>query len=326
MRFFVLALLVAVAAASRLSVGNPDLDAAWKNFKTTYNKKYDTQEESVRRLVWEANMAEVTKHNQEAAQGKHTFTMGQNKFSDMTNEEFRRTMNGFKSQLTQKNVVRLNVQNLAETVDWRTKGIVTPVKNQGQCGSCWSFSTTGSVEGQHALAAGQLVSLSEQQLMDCDQDSNSCEGGLMDNAFQYIIDAGGIESEQDYPYEEQDDSCRADPSRFVATISGYTDVPSGDEDQLKQACGSVGPISVAIDASHGSFQSYNGGVYNEPYCSSSALDHGVLVVGYGNEDGQDYWLVKNSWGPDWGEQGYIKMSRNQDNQCGIATQASYPKV
>ncbi|GFT35565.1 cathepsin L [Nephila pilipes] len=199
---------------------------------------------------------------------------------------------------------------------------------KGSCGSCWAFSTTGSLEGQHKKKTGQLVSLSEQNLIDCCTANNGCHGGLMDDAFEFIKSESGIDTEESYPYEGAQDSCTFKSTGVGATCTGHVDIPSGDEDALKQAVANVGPVSVAIDAHHESFHDYKVGVYDEPECRNefSDLTHAVLVVGYGTEEGKDFWLVKNSWGQSFGVNGYIKMSRNKNNQCGIATVASYPLV
>jgi len=329
-------ILCLAACASAASVASPtraDLDSRWGEWKLSHSKGYrDSAEEMERRLVWEQNLKTISYHNLDHSLGKKSYRLGMNKYGDMRVTEVRSSMNGYKGTNQTKSVgstflAPANLQ-VPDTVDWRTKGYVTPVKDQGQCGSCWAFSTTGSLEGQTFKKTSKLISLSEQNLVDCSKAEGNmgCDGGLMDQGFQYVKDNNGIDSEECYPYKAVDDSCHYDASCDSAEVTGYTDVPSGDEDSLKEAVASVGPVSVAIDASHMSFQLYESGVYDEPSCSSSELDHGVLVVGYGTEDGKDYWLVKNSWGDSWGLQGYIKMSRNKSNQCGIATSASYPLV
>jgi len=214
------------------------------------------------------------------------------------------------------------------SVDWRKQGYVTPVKDQGQCGSCWAFSAIASLEGQHFKKTGQLVSLSEQNLVDCSGKfgNQGCNGGLMDQAFDYIKANKGVDTEASYPYKAVDQKCKFKAANVGATVTGYTDVTSGDESALTDAIASVGPISVAIDASHDSFQLYSSGIYNEPDCSSSELDHGVTAVGYDTSADGDFYIVKNSWAASWGMDGYIQMSRNKNNQCGIATSASYPLV
>ncbi|XP_076370288.1 cathepsin L-like peptidase [Tachypleus tridentatus] len=328
LRFVVLAVFVTVAPAVPY---HKNLEQHWKNFKTVFNKNYNEKEESVRRLIFEQNVAHIVQHNLEADLEMHTYRLGLNAYADLTSEEFVKQMNGYRrsNQTTFKNVFipPRNVM-IPDKVDWRDKNVVTGVKDQKQCGSCWAFSTTGSVEGQHALKTGKLVSLSEQNLVDCSgkEGNMGCNGGLMDYGFQYIIDNKGIDREDCYKYKAIDEKCKFKPDCIGATITGYKDIPSGDEQSLKNAVATVGPISVAIDAGHISFQLYSGGIYNEPSCSSSLLDHGVLAVGYGTDNGKDYWLVKNSWGKSWGDKGYIKMTRNKNNQCGIATQASYPTV
>lgn len=288
------------------------------------------------------NKHKIAKHNQQYELGLVSYKLDLNKYADLLHQEFVAKLNGFnktqsklnsqlKSNYVDEGVTFISPANieLPNSVDWRTKGAVTDVKDQGHCGSCWAFSSTGALEGQHFRKTGVLVSLSEQNLVDCSTSygNDGCNGGLMDNAFKYIKDNGGIDTEKTYAYEAIDDTCRYDPKNSGATDKGFVDIPQGNEKKLKEAIATMGPVAVAIDASHQSFQFYSEGVYNEPQCDSEQLDHGVLAVGYGtDENGNDFWIVKNSWGSTWGEKGYVKMTRNKDNQCGIATSASYPLV
>jgi len=331
MKFISVLAVLALAFSCTLAVD----DRHWELWKGVHNKQYSDAEELVRRAIWESNLKYVENHNLEADLGVHTYWLGMNAYADMTNAEFVRVMNGYNASVrVQRNQDRHtfrfnpNLGDLPDTVDWRTKGYVTEVKDQGQCGSCWAFSSTGALEGQHFKATGKLVSLSEQNLVDCSrkQGNMGCNGGLMDYAFEYIKVNNGIDTEPSYPYEARDGQCRFKSADVGATDTGFTDITSKDEDALQQAVATVGPISVAIDASHASFQLYKRGVYNEPRCSQTQLDHGVLAVGYGTEGTHAYWLVKNSWGKSWGDQGYIMMTRNKKNQCGIATASSYPLV
>jgi len=221
-----------------------------------------------------------------------------------------------------KNYAEKKSGSIPSSLDWRSKGAVTPVKNQGQCGSCWAFSTTGSVEGAHEIATGTLISLSEQQLVDCAgaYGNEGCNGGLMDDAFEYIIKNGGICSEASYPYQGVDGTCQTCTN--VATISSYTDVPSGNEADISTVV-QAGPVSIAIEADQSAFQFYSGGVFSAA-CGQN-LDHGVLIVGYGTLNSKPYWIVKNSWGATWGMQGYILMIQGKD-ECGLALAASQPHV
>lgn len=308
-----------------------------------HNKKYEEKnEERIRFKIYLENRHKIAKHNKRYHNNEVPYKLELNKYADMLHTEFVRTLNGFNRTMDSKNSVYGAMRKSGEavtfippanvevplTVDWRDKGAVTAVKDQGHCGSCWSFSATGALEGQHYRKTGKLVSLSEQNLVDCSASygNNGCNGGLMDNAFQYIKENGGIDTESAYPYEAIDDTCKFSKGNVGATDKGFVDVPSGDEDALMKAIATVGPVSVAIDASHESFQFYSTGVYFEPQCDSEQLDHGVLAVGYGTENGQDFWIVKNSWGTSWGDKGFIKMARNKNNACGVATQASYPLV
>eukprot|EP00227_Mantoniella_beaufortii_P019653 CAMPEP_0197590882 /NCGR_PEP_ID=MMETSP1326-20131121/12270_1 /TAXON_ID=1155430 /ORGANISM="Genus nov. species nov., Strain RCC2288" /LENGTH=324 /DNA_ID=CAMNT_0043156177 /DNA_START=58 /DNA_END=1032 /DNA_ORIENTATION=- len=313
------ALAVATAAAS-----------PWETYKTQFGLKFSSvEEESMRRDVFESNVRTIDAHNNA---GK-SWTMAVNSFTHLSGTEFASTyIGGWRGPSNRVNSVdtsllRVNAADLPATVNWVTKGAVTPVKNQGQCGSCWAFSTTGSTEGAHFLKTGDLVSLSEQQLVDCSGSygNQGCNGGLMDNAFKYIIANGGLCSESAYPYTAADGTCKSSSCTPVATLSSYHDVPADNADAMMAAIAQQ-PVSIAIEADQTCFQFYSSGVLT---CSCGTnLDHGVLAVGYGTEGGNDYWRVKNSWGGSWGESGYILLGRGSTfgsaGQCGLLSVPSYP--
>ncbi|KAL2099931.1 hypothetical protein ACEWY4_004325 [Coilia grayii] len=317
-------------------LADPQLDDHWHLWKSWHSKDYHPKEEVWRRTVWEKNLKKIELHNLEQSLGKHSYRLGMNHFGDMTNDEFRQVLNGYKQgpdrRVKGSLFMEPNFLLVPKQVDWRDMGYVTPVKDQGLCGACWAFSTTGALEGQQFRKTGQLVSLSAQQLVDCSrpEGNRGCSGGLMDQAFQYVKDNNGLDSEKAYPYVGTDDQpCHYDPDYNSANDTGFVDIQSGKEHTLMKAVAAVGPVSVAVDASHESFQFYQSGIYYETNCSSEQLDHGMLVVGYGYEakdDTKKYWIVKNSWSEKWGIQGYIHMAKDRQNHCGIATAASYPLV
>jgi len=312
------------------------LMSEWNMWKNKFGKVYASFEEEVSRMEqWLANMAHIETHNFEYALGHKTYSLGMNHYGDLSSTEFAAQYNGFLNSKRGMHVGEDYTEHnedddvLQKTVDWRTEGAVSDVKDQGQCGSCWAFSSTGALEGHMKIHFGSLPDLSEQNLVDCSkpEGNQGCNGGLMEAAFQYVKDQDGLDDEDSYPYEAVDyEPCRYTKSHRAADDSGFKMLPEGNEHALKHALAKQGPVSVAIDASNVSFQFYKQGVYFEPACSPANLDHGVLAVGYGEENGEKYFLVKNSWSTAWGDGGYIKMARDKDNHCGIASYAVYPLV
>uniref|UniRef100_A0A3B3HVE0 Cathepsin 12 n=1 Tax=Oryzias latipes TaxID=8090 RepID=A0A3B3HVE0_ORYLA len=283
----------------------------WEIWKSINGINYEER----RRAIWEENHRMINDHNQRFLTGKRPFSMGMNKYGDLVRKEVsarRLRYNARKSE--------------AGFVDYRNMGYVTEVKDQGYCGSCWAFSTTGAIEGQIVKKTGQLLSLSEQNLVDCSRPygTHGCSGAWMASAYDYVL-SNGLQTTDSYPYTSVDTQpCFYDSRLAVAHIKDYRFIPQGDEQALADAVATIGPITVAIDADHASFLFYSSGIYDEPNCDPNRLSHAVLLVGYGSEEGQDYWIIKNSWGSSWGEGGYMRIIRNGSNTCGIASYALYP--
>ncbi|KMT04500.1 hypothetical protein BVRB_8g181660 [Beta vulgaris subsp. vulgaris] len=298
-----------------------------------HGRVYKDQIEKEKRLnIFSKNVERIENFNGNASSNK-LFTLGVNAFSDLTIEEFVATHTGYKrpfhsesmsgSSMTKGLRFDQNLNDMPPSLDWREKGAVTPIKYQGQCGCCWAFSTVAAVEGLNQIKTGQLIPLSEQELLDCVQNNNGCQGGWMTNAFDFIRQNQGLSREDEYQYQATKAQCRATyPSGNAVTINGYQTVPRNDEATLMQAV-SQQPVSITIDASGYEFMHYKGGVFNGD-CAQNLSNHAVTIVGYGTDtDGTNYWLLKNSWGETWGENGYMKIIRDQ-NQCGITLYASYP--
>ncbi|XP_062013011.1 zingipain-1-like [Rosa rugosa] len=325
---------VLASQAASLSLYEASIAEKHEQWMEKYGRVYPNSAEKQRRLaIFMKNVEFVEKSNSE---GNKTYKLSINEFSDMTNEEFMRHHTGYKiptsSSSTSSEHKSFRYQSLAATevpasMDWREQGAVTRIRNQGQCGACWAFTVVAAVEGLIQIKTGQLIPLSEQQLVECDYNNNGCNGGSEVNAFKYIIQNGGIASEENYQYQSTDmGTCDTNKeSDHAAQITGYEIVPSRSEDDLLKAV-SKQPVSVSIDASGEAFQHYSSGVFSGN-CGTN-LHHAVAAIGYGTTEGEiDYWLLKNSWGETWGENGYMKILRNVDapeGMCGLAIRASYP--
>jgi len=329
------AVLAAVVAATvsagslRGELGVPsrkEVEVQFESWRRVHGQEYATAEEHVRRLdIFEANNLKILQHNANPTNG---VTLAHNKFSALSQDEWRSTYLSLRvpeSRATTEFNLDTSVP-VEANINWVTAGAVTGVKDQGQCGSCWSFSATGGLEGAYFLKTGTLASFSEQELVSCDKVDGGCNGGWMDDAFTYAQN-NGLASEADYPYVSGSGSqprCTTGKARALApgAVTGFVDVPANSEAGL-QAALAPRPVSVAIEADQTSFQFYSGGILQSG-CGQN-LDHGVLAVGYLASGTTNYYLVKNSWGSGWGAAGFISIAAGKD-LCGIANAASYPTM
>ena len=326
---------------------------SFEEFELAFGKKYSSRERFVRRAHFERSLQRVAAHNA----GDHSWKAGINQFSDLSDEEFRSKVLMRPQKCSATNTVgvpgettnlrgasdnKKKAADLPPSLDWRSRGIVSEVKNQGGCGSCWTFSTTGALESHLALKAGawRAPRLSEQQLVDCAGafDTKGCDGGLPSHAFEYIKHAGGLSTEFSYPYHAKDQKCSFNASASVTAPQsngigirvpgGSVNLTKGDEGALIYYLATRGPISVAFDVAS-DFRDYKSGVYSSTVCSQDAehVNHAVLAVGYGTDpvSGKPYWLIKNSWDYTWGDSGYFRMEAFK-NMCGVADCNSFPDL
>jgi len=312
----------------------------FSHYLRTHHKIYTADQLPLRYAQWTQSLQFVQQHNQRYSQGLESFNVEMNQFADWTDEEWQSYLTASPNNAPALPEVRTSTQKyiapsaLPTYVNWTEKGLVSAVKDQAQCGSCWTFSATGSMECAWALKYGatKMVVLSEQEYVDCLDKTKGCGGGWPTWVYQYVIANGGAMSEADYPYLGTDGHpCRSNKTDTVARFQSFVNITSGDELALTTAATLTPGVSVCIDASPRSFSLYKSGVYKNAQCKTKKddLDHAVLVTGFGTDSatGLDYYLVKNSWGPKWGDMGYIKMYRdinNHTNNCGIATVAAYP--
>jgi len=313
----VVVVLLVIGASAKLT--EKENQQHFANFMRDYGKNYSATNLASRFMVFRTNLEKINQHNS----ANKSWTMAMNEFGDLTAAEFSSRYCGYRPKLS--NRTRTETESKAPippSVDWRLQNAVTPVKNQGPCGSCWSFATTGTIEAAWKLSQGTLLSLSEMQLVDCS--GEGCQGGAYDDAYAYVI-RNGITSESAYPYTPQDGNCMSPLPQYVATISRFVDVYRNNDASL-QAAVALTPVAIAVEADSETFQFYSSGVFNDALCGTT-LDHAMMIVGYNTNANGKYWIVKNSWGQTWGQRGYMYLARTPGaGICGVNMAPSYPIV
>ncbi|KAL2088805.1 hypothetical protein ACEWY4_015704 [Coilia grayii] len=323
---FITLMLAGVHIAHMNPVFSPEDELHFKTWMSEHGKTYKELPEYYHRLhIFTQNRRRILQHNA----GRHSFTMALNQFSDLTFAEFKKAFLLHEPQncSATTGTYRYQAGPYPDSVDWRARGnYVTPVKTQGHCGSCWTFSTTGCLESVTAIATGKLLELSEQQLIDCAKDFNNhgCFGGLPSQAFEYIKYRGGLMTEDDYPYKGHDSTCEFQQELAAAFVKDVVNITRYDEMGMVDAVARLNPVSFAYEVT-ADFVHYKDGIYSSTKCKNTTetVNHAVLAVGYGEQNGTLYWIVKNSWGTSWGKDGYFLIERGQ-NMCGLAACSSYP--
>jgi C1A family cysteine protease len=306
----------------------------WDMYKDYYNKKYSSPKEEEKRFqIFVNNLKFITKENDHLKRKENSYKLGLNELSSLNAEEIRQRYTGVRVP-TKEEESKVPVFNGSSTANRRTllkksldyRSYMNPVENQGSCGSCYSFATLATIEAAYAIKNGVEINLSKQEIVDCSTGTFGCHGGWFADTCDYILEQQGLYDSTDYQYlyETEAQTCRSINAERIGSIVSYGRVTRGDEEAMKIALNSFGPLFVVISVGD-DFYNYESGILDIPNCSKST-DHAVVVVGYGTEDGQDYWLIRNSWGEYWGDAGYVKMARNKDDMCGISQYVYYPII
>ncbi|KAJ8374762.1 hypothetical protein SKAU_G00053420 [Synaphobranchus kaupii] len=316
---------------------DPDLDSEWLQWNIKYKGAVQKTRSLTRREIWEDNYNFIKDHNKRYNEGKETYELGMNGFGDKTTDEFVEATHASSMARTPKSgslvlsaadlrqaASKLNVKS----IDYRDMGYITPVEDQGFCGSCWAYSATGALEAQWTKKTGKLIPLSKQQLVDCSTPTGNkaCIGGRPSLAYMYIMRNGGIQGEDTYPYVMEERSCGASRSKNVVSVKDWRYVPPGDEQAFEDALVTIGPIAVVIDTTTRKFQFYRKGIFYDQKCSIWKQSHAVVLMGFGTEHSEEYWTIKNSWGIYWGEEGYMRLAKNKQRHCGISQYGVVPFV